>query len=488
MANIDSTQPNLTDSGQRKPNWLAIALLAAFIVAAALTAYLTFVAVRDLVVSWEITDLPGISIKETTPPVDGSEAGAVTDPQTPLQPADTGPEPVPWDGASRVTLLVMGLDYRDWVAGEGPPRTDSMILLTVDPLARTAGMLSIPRDLWVNIPGGFQYGRINTAYQLGESFNLPGGGPGLAMDTVEELLGVPIDYYAQIDFEAFIRFIDEIGGVQVEVAEKMKVDPLGDDNMKTLKPGVQVLPGDLALAYARARKTEGADFDRAQRQQQVVMGIRDRILEFNMMPTLIAKSGTLYNELSAGIHTNLTLDEVIKLAWLGTQIPEENIKKGIISPPDQVTFAVSPDGSQEVLKPITEKIRLLRDEIFTSTGPASPYAADADLGELVRAENARVQVLNGTYTAGLASTTQEYLTGQGLNVVEAGNASQLSTYTTLTFYTGKPYTVRYLKELMQIEDIRIHHFYDPNSPVDISITLGDTWANNNPMGAQAAGN
>jgi polyisoprenyl-teichoic acid--peptidoglycan teichoic acid transferase len=74
----------------------------------------------------------------------------------------------PWDGASRVTALVMGLDYRDWEAGEGAPRTDTMILLTIDPLSKTAGMLNIPRDLWVNIPG-FDYDRINTAYRLGRS-------------------------------------------------------------------------------------------------------------------------------------------------------------------------------------------------------------------------------------------------------------------------------------------------------------------------------
>ena len=74
-----------------------------------------------------------------------------------------------------------------------------MILLTIDPLTKTAGMLSIPRDMWVNIPG-FGYSRINTAYSLGEGSKLPGGGPELARKTVEQFIGVPIQYYAQIDF------------------------------------------------------------------------------------------------------------------------------------------------------------------------------------------------------------------------------------------------------------------------------------------------
>jgi LCP family protein required for cell wall assembly len=386
---------------------------------------------------------------------------------------------VPWDGASRVTVLIMGLDYRDWQQGEGPPRTDTMILMTIDPLTRTAGMLSIPRDMWVSIPGGFDYGRINTAYQLGEAFKLPGGGPGLAMATVEQLLGVPIDYYAQIDFSAFVRFIDEIEGIKIDVPEKIVIDPLGDDNMKTLKPGRQVLPGELALAYARARKTEGGDFDRAQRQQQVVLGIRNRILDLNMLPTLIAKSGILYNELSAGVHTNLSLEEAIKLAWLASQIPEDKIKKGVISPPKQVLLVTMPDG-QQVLKPITDQIRLLRDEIITSNGPASPVAANMDPTELMTAEAAKVAVLNGTYTAGLAASTSDYLKSLGVNVVNADNAQQITSYTEITFYTGKPYTVKYLVELMKIDKIRIHHFYDPASPVDVMVSLGQDWANSNP--------
>jgi LCP family protein required for cell wall assembly len=452
--------------------------LVAFLIAAVLTAYLAFIAVRDFVTSWELTSLPGVSIHDATPTPDAS--GVVIDPEVPLQPVG-GPTPVPWDGAKRVTLLVMGLDYRDWAAGEGPPRTDTMILFTIDPINQTAGMLSIPRDLWVNIPGGFSYGRINTAYQLGEAYQLPGGGPTLAMKTVEELLGVPIDYYAQIDFGAFVRFIDEIGGVKVDVPEKITIDPLGDDNIKTLKPGVQTLPGELALAYARARKTEGGDFDRAQRQQQVILGIRNQIVRFDQLPRLIAKSGALYSELSSGVHTNLSLDQSIRLAWLASQIPEDKIKRGIIGPPKQVSFATSPDGTQQVLKPITDQIRLLRDEIFTETGPASPAAASMDPTELVQAEAARISILNGTTTPGLAARTSEYLRSLGITVAAEDNAQNAAAYTEITFYTGKPYTVKYLVDLMQIEGIRIHHLYDPASPVDVAVTLGEDWTRNNPM-------
>jgi LCP family protein required for cell wall assembly len=357
-----------------------------------------------------------------------------------------------------------------------------MLLLTVDPLTRTAGMLSIPRDLWVNIPGGFEYSRINTAYQLGEVYAYPdGGGPGLTMDTVEELLGVPIDYYAQIDFDAFMRFIDEIGGIDVYVPKKTKIDPLGDNNNRTLRRGDWHLNGKMALAYARSRDGEGGDFDRAARTQDVTMAIRDKILSSEMLPELLSKAGILYNQLQDGIHTNLSLDEAVRLAWLVSQIPEEDIKRGVIGPPDQVSLVTSPDGTQQVLKPITDKIRLLRDELFTNTGPASPAAADMDLNSLVKEEGARVAVYNGSVTAGLAAETAEYLKSQGLNVVQADNAQKATPYTEIVFYSGKPYSVKYLVDLMKIDNIRIFHVNDPASPVDIAVTLGDQWANDNPM-------
>jgi LCP family protein required for cell wall assembly len=111
-----------------------------------------------------------------------------------------------------------------------------MMLVTVDPVSETAGILSIPRDLWVEIPG-FEHNRINTAYSLGESFDYPadgqhpGGGPGLAMRTVENLLGVQIQYYAVIEFLAFQNAINEIGGIDVLVLEPMRMAIIGRYSM-----------------------------------------------------------------------------------------------------------------------------------------------------------------------------------------------------------------------------------------------------------------
>ena len=477
---------NHSETEQPKKNIGKIIFWVILLIIALVAAFFAFRVVKDVVTTWEFTDIAGIAIsKPTATPVPGEEpaSGEETESSSvPVPPAPTGPTPEPWDGASRVNVLVMGLDYRDWEAGEGPPRTDTMILFTLDPVAKTAGMLSIPRDLWVSIPG-YGYYKINQAYQVGEVNKLPGGGPELAMKTVEHLLGTPIQYYAQIDFSAFVKFIDEIGGVKVTVPKKIKVDIIGDDRGNILiEKGTHTLSGDYALAYARARKTDGGDFDRAQRQQQVILGIRNQILRFDLIPVFIQKAPELYAELSSGINTNLNFDEAFQLAWTASQIPEEEINKGIIGS-EHVNFGKSPDGL-DVLKPLPDKIRLLRDEVFgVSAESTSPVLASGkDAVELMAEEGANIALLNGTLFPGLASQTQEYLQPLGANITVVGDAeSKPQTYTSIYDYTGNPYTVQYFVDLMNISEYRIFFQYNPESEVDVTIILGDDWAGNNPM-------
>lgn len=381
--------------------------------------------------------------------------------------------PEAWDGAERVTVLVMGLDYRDVEAG-GPSRSDTMILLSVDPVAKTAGILSVPRDLWAVIPG-FTPNKINTAYYFGELYKIPGGGPELAMRTVEQIVGVPIDYYAVIDFNAFVRFIDLIDGVKINVPAAITVDPIGEDTPpKNLKPGVQLLPGDVALAYARERHTEGGDFARSARQQQVILGIRNRILEFNLLPGLIAKAPQIYAELSSGIKTNLALEDAIQLAVLATQIDSADIRQGVINE-DYVIFGRSPDDLS-ILIPIPDKIRELRDQVFTGNsnlGPLTPGSPE----ERLAAEAARISIQNGTGDANLGWRTQSYLAGLGANILEVIPAQVSLGQTILVDHTGNPYTLAFLAQLMSVQNARIVHEFDPNSSVDVEVRLGNDWLN-----------
>jgi LCP family protein required for cell wall assembly len=453
-----------------------LGLLIVFFIVAGVAAYFTYTSVRDFVSAWNITDLPGIVVNPDAEPTQNSPDSIPVIDNPPA--VVIGPEPIPWDGASRVNVLVMGLDYRDWVSGEGAPRTDTMVLASVDPISMTAGILTIPRDLWVSMPGFEDPSRINVAYRFGETYQLPGGGPQLAMSTVEGLLGLKIDYYALIDFYSFEQFIDEIGFIEIDVPRNIWVDPIDGETVK-LKKGAHDLPGNLALAYARARYTEGGDFDRAERTMQVIMAIRKRILSADMLPTLVSRAPVIFEQIASGVQTNLTLEQAVQLAWLVRQIPEENILRGIIGKA-HVTFGKSPEGD-DVLKPRPEQIRLLRDEIFTNSGPTSPATAGADPQELMRSEGAKVAVLNGAGTPGLAARTAEYLTAQGVNVVSTGDAPELYNATTIVSYTGNPYSLYYLVDLMGISSNRIYNRFDPASQIDIEIYLGYDWANNNSM-------
>ena len=412
----------------RKSNSIVVRFIVVMlvIIAMAVVGLSAFILTRELTFSQAISNMaaprPGFVLQDNVQPT--AEVSEDTDlpmptedilaelPQiqdTPLAEATL----IPWDGNERVTVLVMGVDYRDWQSGEGYARSDTMMLVTMDPVAKTAGMLSIPRDLWVGIPG-FSHGKINTAHALGDAYKLPGGGPALAVKTVELVIGVPIHYYAVVDFGAFIRFMDELGGLKLDIPYAIKVDPF-DGDPRFLQPGVQTLPGDLVLAYARNRSTGDGDFDRARRQQQVILGIRDRILDFEMLPTLIEKAPSLYRELVSGVRTNMSLDEIVKLAVLAQQVPDERIRQGVIDI-NYVNYGWSPD-ELSILIPYPDRIRVLRDEIFATAGSISPLTPGNQL-ERMALEGARISVQNGSNNPDLARRTANYLTSLGAIVVE----------------------------------------------------------------------
>ncbi len=452
------------------PTWLVRVLAGGFILAGILSAYLLFVNVRNLAAAWSGTGLPSFQISRT------SSGGETADEPAPTA-AVLDELPDTWDGNERVTILLMGLDYRDWEQGDGPPRTDTMMLVTLDPLTRTAGMLSIPRDLWVEIPG-YGHGRINTAYFLGEQDRLPGGGPELAVKTVEKFMGVPIQYYVQVDFGAFVKMVDEIGGVELTVYEELYIDPIGKDNTILLKPGNYKFDGEMTLAYARVRYTEGGDFDRATRQQQVALAIQDTVLELSNLPGLLASAPALYQDLAEGIRTNLGVDQMIALGMLALQISQDDVARAVIAPPDMVTLETVLYAGEEakVLKPVPDQIRLLRDEVFTVNGAIGPSIDASSPREAAEIEAANLAVLNGAGEEGLAGKFAEALTGLGFNIGQVANADRLDYPTTrIVDYTGNPYTVQYLVDLMGLTQSQVLFQTLPGNEVDVALVIGYDW-------------
>jgi len=460
-----------------------------------LLAFGGFFFIRGIVTCW---NFPTISLPGSPPSNCGTVTGVVA-PQfdeegnpvateiAPPPPVVSIPDsdlPPAWDGASRINVLMIGLDYRDWEAGLGAPRSDTMILLTIDPLTKTAGMLSIPRDMWVNIPG-YGYSRINTAYSLGEGSKLPGGGPRLAKKTVEQFIGVPVHYFAQVDFYTFVEFINLIGGIDVYNDEELRLDPVGSgkDKKRLTCCGIRHLDGDIALAYARYRKGEGGDVARAQRQQKVILGIRNVVLAPENFPVLLGKAQQFYEEFSAGIKTDMPFDTALQLGVLARDIPVESIKQGVIDY-SMVSLDNVVLGGQDasIVKPLPDKIRVLRDEIFTAGGPLSPLAAQGDPAALIKADGARIHLLNGSYAPGLEVNTGNYFLTQGLYVTNVDPADRSYDRTLIVLHSPKLYTLKYLQTALGISSsAQILISPDAASIWDVEVFLGNDWANSNPI-------
>ncbi|MBN1431017.1 MAG: LCP family protein [Anaerolineae bacterium] len=245
-----------------------------------------------------------------------------------------------WQGTDRVTVLLMGADTRPSERGKWRPRSDTIMLLMADPVNHQASVLSIPRDLYVDIPG-YGLNRANTAYFLG-------GGP-LAMETTQYNLGVRVNHYALIEFDVFITLVDEIGGLDINVPRAIYDANYPNQNYGYdpfyIEAGLQHLDGSTALKYSRTRATPGSDFDRAVRQQDILLAIRDKVLSLDMLPTLIEKAPTLYASLQQSIDTDLSLDQMMRLAVLMKDVPRENIRTGVIGA-DYVISYETPEGAQ----------------------------------------------------------------------------------------------------------------------------------------------
>ena len=313
---------------------------------------------------------------------------------------------------SRVNILVLGIDQREGMTD--PARTDTMLLFTLDRQARAAGMLSINRDLWVKIPGGQREGKINTAHFLGEVEHVPGGGPALAMQTVQATFDVPVQYYIRLNFSAFEQLIDLIGGIDLNVPETID-DPDYPDAAFGYDPfhidaGWQHLDGRTALKYARTRATPGSDLDRVKRQQQVILTVRDKLLNEKRLPQLLTQIGPLLAMTSGSVQTNLTPGQLRELIEFAAGIDRDKIY-AVTFDEQSIEEYFTPDGQDAiVLKPgATQRIR---DQLYHV--PLTPRAPAPN--SPIQIAPAVPPVMTATSAPALTSTVktpQRYVVQQG---------------------------------------------------------------------------
>lgn len=464
---------------KKTTDWTRRFLWAAFLLSAIVTAILAIRSRNASSDDGKITQVNEISSILST----SGEPLPTLDNERLLQANTNRPDFKALDLDQTTYFLLTGLDRRKWEIDPGPGLTDTIIVAFLDAQKGTAGLISIPRDTWVEVPH-YQPYKMNQVFSVGDATSYPGGGPALMMETAGNLLGVTIDYYIQVDFDAFIALVDAVNGVMIEVPHKILVDPdpSVEGDMKKLKPGLQVLPGDLALGYVRTRETAEGDFDRNKRQQQILVGLQKKLFTYEILPTIIPNLPGLYRDLSTHIETNLSLSQIVTLAWAAKEINPQLVQTKTINQPLVEPGFNSKD--QYVLFPDTEAIRKTWNEMqnIIST-PIPEPTREATLGELVEKENAKVAVQNATISPGLASETADFLISKNIQVTEIGNADKFKDQTNIYDYSGNPSTVQKILNIMGYSQTRLYHRSDPNSTVDILIELGADWVQNNTLPA-----
>lgn len=468
----DSRKPRRGSGGVRLPLWALALLISIGLLLLFLSSVWLFRTVRGLASTTTGTS-PDFNPSggETIP---GQSAPEVTGGTTAAVSADMPVESLPsWTGSDRVNILLLGVDIR--CDEEGPTHSDTIMVVSFDPISRSGAVLSLPRDLWVEIPG-YGVNRINQAFFLGEAYEYPGGGPQLARETVEAFLGIPINYHVAVDFKAFVDFVDLMGGIVVEVPERIEDSTYPDScygyDPFTIEPGRQRLDGATALKYARTRATFGGDVDRAGRQQQVILAVREQATQLNTLPQLLLNAPNLWQSYQENVDTDLRLDEILQLGRLAMDIPQDRIRTAVLNF-DYVYNDTTFDG-QQVLVPLRDQVRALRDELFAP--PPVPTPVIEALPTVITVEEARVGIYNGTPTFGLAADTQQFLLRNNINVTEIGNADS-ATYgaTQIIDYGSHPGTVQYLIRLMNIPPLNVSTGSNPAGDFDVLVILGSDW-------------
>lgn len=234
------------------------------------------------------------------------------------QPPTTPPSAPQWDGKTRLTVLIMGLDRRPDEGRTLIVRTDTMILASYDPIARTVGLLHIPRDLHLALPDVGELVRVNTILQLGEQKQRDNGAQ-YVIETLEANFGMYIDAYLMFDFQAFITLIDAIGGVTIDIPytiydEEYPSMTYGYDPLY-LARGIQTLDGRTALKFARTRHMDD-EYSRGQRQMSVLQAVYSQVRDPNTLSRLYANLPTLVTQLDGHLYTNLPIMDWVTVGLL----------------------------------------------------------------------------------------------------------------------------------------------------------------------------
>lgn len=383
---------------------------------------------------------------------------------------------------ARINVLVLGLDRRPQ-EDPGYTRTDTMIVVSINPADMSAAMISVPRDLEVPYKhdGYTQRIRVNAVHVYGHEKDVKGSGPAAAKKVVSEVLGLPIHYFVRIDFQGFRRLIDEVGGITMEVANRLYDYEYPNDNYGYTKveidPGVQVMDGDTALKYARSRHSidasQAGDLNRAKRQQQVSVALKDKLIatRWGLISDPI-KLAALLDTLEDNVLLDITLSELVKLADLGRQIDTSNPRKisTMVLGEPLIHYEDRP-GNGFRFYPTNPSYEGIRDAV-------AAFLDDPFVKSDIQSEGAIVRFENGTPQVGVASQLGfELRQNYGIETESPVNADRTDYQKTLIYdlsSDSKPRTLEFIEKILQATATVPTELF-PGETADIVVIIGQDY-------------
>lgn len=394
------------------------------------------------------------------------------------------------EAEDRINILLMGVGG---AGHDGPQLSDTMILASYKPSTKDIGLISVPRDLYVPIPG-YGWRKINHANAYGE-IEAVGTGPDLATKVVEDVFKQPIHYYIRVDFDGFAELIDELGGLDINV-ENAFTDPtyptVGKEDadcgtftestneegeviavpdyscrfeVLRFKEGPMHMDGTTALKYVRSRhgtNGEGSDFARSRRQQLILLAVRERVLSAS---TLLnpAKMSRILDTLRENIATNVETPEMVKFAQIAKEANTDTLKNHVLDTSNESPLYATNRNGAYVLLPKNDdwsSLERISTNIFLDSPLDAPYTKSVAKNTTENTKNTEaskpilVEIQNGTSVSGLAYRTSQIIDGQGFSVRRVGNADTKGYEETFIydFTNGKyPQELKVLSEYLGAE-------------------------------------
>jgi polyisoprenyl-teichoic acid--peptidoglycan teichoic acid transferase len=328
----------------------------------------------------------------------------------------------------RINVLLLGMGGP---GHDGPYLTDTIMVVSIKPSTNEVAMISLPRDMGVDIPNQGLY-KINHANHFGEK-QKAGWGGAFASEIISETLGIPIHYYVRVDFKAFEEIINEVGGITVNVDQSF-VDPLfplsGTIEYKTVsfKKGVTSMDGDTALTFARSRhgnNGEGSDFARAARQQKVILALKEKMLSYETILNPV-RINSIMKSLDTHMTTNMTFDEMLTFIRKAKTMQTDTLHKIVFdsSPQGPLKDAIGAGGAY-LLLPKSGSYQEIQQHVVnvfdTTRHTNTAVLDDTPAQDAPTYTQTVIEVQNGTWSAGMAARIEKRLKDAGIDVTTIGN-------------------------------------------------------------------